>query len=152
MPDSAEGGTGSVGSDYGRAGGRAASVEIAELTHDDIRGQLSDYLDGRADAGQAARVAAHIRQCAACAAYLATLGATIDLLGALPTKNGAGALPASACWPCPTTIWPSMSLPRQRKFAPVRCCWRCQAPARRLVRRPRLLRERGSSFVRRRAG
>jgi anti-sigma factor RsiW len=83
----AEGGTGSVGSDYGRSGGRAVSVEIAELTHDDIRGQLSDYVEDALDPGQAARVAAHVRQCAACAAYLATLRATIDLLGALPTKT-----------------------------------------------------------------
>jgi len=83
----AEGGTGSVGSEYGRSGGRAASVEIAELTHDDIRGQLSDYLEDALDAGQAARVTAHLRQCAACAAYLATLGATVDILGALPTKT-----------------------------------------------------------------
>jgi anti-sigma factor RsiW len=83
----AEGGTGSVGSGYGRSGGRAASVEIAELTHDDIRGQLSDYLEDALDAGQAARVAAHVRQCADCAAYLATLRATIGLLGAFPTKT-----------------------------------------------------------------
>jgi anti-sigma factor RsiW len=61
-------------------------VEIAELTHDDIRGQLSDYVEGALDSGQAARVAAHVRQCSACAAYLATLRATIDLLGTLPTK------------------------------------------------------------------
>jgi anti-sigma factor RsiW len=83
----AEGGTGSVGPDYGRSGGRTASVEIAELTHDDIRGQLSDYLEDALDTGQAARVAAHVRQCADCAAYLATLGATISVLGALPTKT-----------------------------------------------------------------
>jgi anti-sigma factor RsiW len=62
-------------------------VEVAELTHDDIRGQLSDYVEDALDPAQAARVAAHLRQCPACAAYLATLRATIDLLGALPTKT-----------------------------------------------------------------
>jgi len=83
----AEGGTGSVGSGYGRLGGRTASVEIAELTHDEIRGQLGDYLENTLDSAPRARVAAHLRQCAACAAYLATLRATVDLLGALPTKT-----------------------------------------------------------------
>ena len=82
----AESGTGSVGSNYSRRGGRAASVEIAELTHDEIRGQLTEYLADELDETQSARVAAHLRQCASCAAYLATLRATIDLLGALPTK------------------------------------------------------------------
>jgi anti-sigma factor RsiW len=82
----AESGTGSVGPDYSRQGGRAASVEIAELTHEEIRGQLSDYLDDNLDAAQAARVSAHLRQCPSCRAYEATLRATRDLLGALPTK------------------------------------------------------------------
>ncbi len=85
-------GTGSVGSDYSRVRGRAASVEIAELTHDEIRGQLNDYLEDALDPAQAARVAAHVRQCAACAAELATLRATIDLLGTLPTKTAADAM------------------------------------------------------------
>jgi anti-sigma factor RsiW len=62
-------------------------VEIAELTHDEIRGQLTEYLADALDETQAARVVAHLRQCASCAAYLATLRATIDLLGALPTKT-----------------------------------------------------------------
>jgi anti-sigma factor RsiW len=83
----AEGGSGSVGPDYGRLGGRAASVEIAELTHDEIRGQLSEYLADALDEAQTSRIAAHLRQCAACAAYLATLRATVNLLGALPTKT-----------------------------------------------------------------
>jgi anti-sigma factor RsiW len=63
------------------------SVEIAELTHDEIRGQLTEYLADALDETQMARVAAHLRQCRGCAAYLATLRATIDLLGALPTNS-----------------------------------------------------------------
>ena len=83
----AESGTGSVGSDYNRQGGRTASVEVAELTHDEIRGQLTEYLADALDETQAARVASHLRQCSSCTAYLATLRATIDMLGAMPTKT-----------------------------------------------------------------
>ena len=83
----ADSGAGSVGSDYSRPGWRSASIEVAELTHEEVRGQLTEYLDDSLDATQTARVAAHLRQCAACAAYLATLRKTIDLLGALPTKT-----------------------------------------------------------------
>lgn len=88
----AEGGSGSVGSDYSRLGGRAASVEIAELTHDEIRGQLTEYLDDTLGAAESSRVATHLRQCAACAAYEATLRATRDLLGALLTKSAPDSL------------------------------------------------------------
>ena len=51
-----------------------------------VRGQLTEYLAGSLDAAQAARVTTHLRQCASCTAYLATLRKTIDLLGALPTQ------------------------------------------------------------------
>ena len=82
----AESGAGSVGPDYGRPGGRAASVETVELAHDDVRGQLADLLDDSLDETQTARVQAHLAQCRTCAAYLVTLRKTVDLLGALPTK------------------------------------------------------------------
>jgi anti-sigma factor RsiW len=88
----ADSGAGSVGSDYSRTGWGSASVEVAELTHEDVRGQLTEYLDGSLDAAQAARVTTHLRQCASCAAYLATLRKTIDLLGALPTQPAPGPL------------------------------------------------------------
>ena len=83
----AESGSGSVGSGYGRLGGRTASVETAELTHEDVRGQLTEFLADELDEAQTTRVANHLAQCAACRAYRDTLGATVTILNALPTKG-----------------------------------------------------------------
>jgi anti-sigma factor RsiW len=82
----AESGSGSVGFDLGRPGWRTSSVETAELTHEDVRGQLSEFLADELDEAEANRVTAHLAQCPPCARYLTTLRATVDLLGTLPTR------------------------------------------------------------------
>ena len=83
----AESGSGSVGFDPGRPGWRTTGVETAELTHEEVRGQLSEFLADALDEAQAARIADHLKQCPPCARYLASLRATVDLLGTLPTRT-----------------------------------------------------------------
>jgi anti-sigma factor RsiW len=61
-------------------------VETAELTHEEVRAELSDYLDGELDEAQRSRIAGHLARCSGCAAHLATLRRTVDLLGSLPPR------------------------------------------------------------------
>ncbi len=82
----AESGAGGMAFDASRRGWRTTGVEIAELTHEEVRGQLTDYLAHDLDGAQAARIEDHLAQCPSCTAYLATLRATVDLLGSLPTR------------------------------------------------------------------
>ena len=88
----AEGRAGGVGSEIGQRSWRAAGVETAELTHDEVRSQLSAYLAGELEEGPEARITGHLAQCSACTAYLATLRATIDLLQTLPARTPPPAL------------------------------------------------------------
>jgi anti-sigma factor RsiW len=81
----AESGSGGVSYDLGRRGWRTASVETAELTHEDVRNQGSEYLANALDPAEAARIGAHLAQCPPCSRYLASLRSTVDLLGTLPT-------------------------------------------------------------------
>jgi anti-sigma factor RsiW len=62
------------------------AVGVAELTHDIVRSQLSDFLDGSLDPSEHRRVAVHLGKCRGCSAYLATLRQTVDLLGQLPPR------------------------------------------------------------------
>ncbi len=88
----AESGASGIGFELQSRGRGAASVEIAELTHEEVRGQLTDFLASELDETSTARVADHLGQCAPCAAYLATLRATVGLLGTLPTRPAPDAL------------------------------------------------------------
>ena len=62
-------------------------VGVAELTHGAVRHQFSEYLDGSLGQIEAERLEGHLANCADCAAYLATLRSTVDLLGQLPTTT-----------------------------------------------------------------
>ena len=62
------------------------SVGIAELDHERVRGELSDYLDGELSEAERERLDHHLDGCAACAAYLRTLRQTVGLLGELPGR------------------------------------------------------------------
>ena len=81
----AEGPTsGGVGSDHSQRSRGILGLDVAELGHDEVHGQLSDFLAGALDETQAARVAGHLHNCASCASDLTTLQRTIDLLHDLP--------------------------------------------------------------------
>ena len=82
----AESESGGVGYELGRRGWRTTGVETAELAHEDVRNQGSDYLADALDPAETARIAAHVAQCPPCDRYLATLRSTTDLLGTLPTQ------------------------------------------------------------------
>ena len=72
--------------------GSSAAVGIAELTHELVRGQLSEYLDGSLGESDRRRLEGHLASCPPCAAYLNTLRATVQALGTLPAPKA----PASA--------------------------------------------------------
>jgi anti-sigma factor RsiW len=83
----AGGGADSVGSIHSAPGGRAPSVDTAELAHEEVCAELSDLLSGELDEAQQARVLDHLSHCAACAATHATLRATVDLLRTQPAHR-----------------------------------------------------------------
>lgn len=62
-------------------------VGVAEWTHGAVRDQFSEYLDGSLGQIEAERLEGHLANCADCAAYLATLRSTVDLLSQLPTTT-----------------------------------------------------------------
>jgi anti-sigma factor RsiW len=64
--------------------GMSASVRIPELTHDVVRDQLSEYLDGSLGDGDRRRIEQHVRSCRSCAAFLATLRTAVEALHELP--------------------------------------------------------------------
>jgi hypothetical protein len=65
----------------------AGTTGVAELTHDLVRGQLSDYLDDTIGETARRRVDGHLSTCQSCTAYLNTLRATVDALGQLPAPK-----------------------------------------------------------------
>jgi anti-sigma factor RsiW len=65
----------------------AGSTGVAELTHDLVRGQLSDYLDDTIGAADRRRVDGHLSICQSCSAYLNTLRATVGALSQLPAPK-----------------------------------------------------------------
>jgi len=64
-----------------------ASVGVAELTHDLVRGQFSDYLSGALGEVARRRVDGHLAVCPPCAAFLDTLRVTVRALGQLPASK-----------------------------------------------------------------
>ena len=65
----------------------ASSVGVAEVTHDLIRDQLSEYLDNSLPEGDRARVDEHLRHCGDCRAYRNTLRATSQAVSDLPREK-----------------------------------------------------------------
>lgn len=61
-------------------------VGVAEPDHEGIRALFSDHLEGPLSSGDQRRLEDHVGGCGQCSADLATLGATVDLIGHLPTK------------------------------------------------------------------
>jgi anti-sigma factor RsiW len=68
-------------------GSSASAVGVAEVTHDTIREQLSDYAENSLSDGDRARVDEHLSRCHACRAYEATLRATTHAVGSLPREK-----------------------------------------------------------------
>lgn len=66
--------------------GSQRGVGVAELGHDAIRGELSDYLDGSLSSHERERVEGHLGECADCSAYLSTLRKTVELVRTLPAQ------------------------------------------------------------------
>jgi hypothetical protein len=82
-------------SSRGAAQAASAGTSVAELTHDLVRGQLSDYLDDAIDAADRRRVDGHLSTCQSCTAYLNTLRATVRTLGQLPVPKAPSGARAS---------------------------------------------------------
>ena len=64
-----------------------SAVGVAELTHEIVRAQLSDYLDNSLPEREQARVDDHLVDCRACRAYGATLRATSQAVSNLPREK-----------------------------------------------------------------
>jgi anti-sigma factor RsiW len=71
----------------GTPAGTGASVGIAELTHDLVRGQLSDYLGDTLGEAARRRVDSHLAVCPPCVAFLDSLRVTVRALGQLPARK-----------------------------------------------------------------
>ena len=65
----------------------SASVGVAELTHELVREQLSDYLDDGLGESARRRIDGHLASCSPCAAYLRTLRATVRGVQQLPAPK-----------------------------------------------------------------
>jgi anti-sigma factor RsiW len=65
----------------------ASSIGVAEVTHDLIRDQLSEYLDNSLPEDDRARVDEHLRHCGDCRAYRNTLRATSQAVSDLPREK-----------------------------------------------------------------
>lgn len=75
-------------------GSPSGAVDVPELTHDEIRGQLSDYLDATLSESERRRVESHLATCQPCSRNRDSLRATVKGLGQLPAPKapaGAGA-------------------------------------------------------------
>jgi hypothetical protein len=71
----------------GNPASTSASVGVAELTHEMVRQQLSDYLDDALGESGRRRIDGHLAACPPCAAYLHTLRVTVRALGQLPAAK-----------------------------------------------------------------
>jgi anti-sigma factor RsiW len=63
------------------------SVGVVELTHADVRDKLTDYLDDALSASARRAVDRHLQACRPCAAFLATLRATVQVAEHLPRPS-----------------------------------------------------------------
>jgi hypothetical protein len=62
----------------------SASVGVAEVTHELVREQLSEYLDGSLGESERRRIDGHLAGCPPCVAYLDTLRVTVRGVQQLP--------------------------------------------------------------------
>jgi anti-sigma factor RsiW len=73
--------------------GRAAqaathgSVGVVELTHADVRDKLTDYLDDALPVSDRRAIDRHLQGCRPCAAFYATLRATVKVADSLPRPS-----------------------------------------------------------------
>lgn len=63
------------------------SVGVADLTHELVRGHLSDYLDDTLGEAVRHRIDQHLSNCVSCSARLETLSATVRALAQLPAPK-----------------------------------------------------------------
>jgi anti-sigma factor RsiW len=82
----ADGSAERVSAMLGQRNGRPAGVELADLSHQDVRDRLTDLLDNALDPAEAAHLWRHLAACPACAAFYRTLQRTVELLRALPAQ------------------------------------------------------------------
>jgi hypothetical protein len=68
----------------GTASTTSASVGVAELTHADVRSQVSDYLDDALGEAARHRIEKHLAMCPPCSAFLESLRLTIQAIGSVP--------------------------------------------------------------------
>ena len=64
-----------------------ASVGVAELTHADVRAQLSDYLDDALSEAARHRIDKHLAACPPCSVYLDSLRVTVRGVQQLPAAK-----------------------------------------------------------------
>jgi hypothetical protein len=64
-----------------------STVGVADVAHGVVRSRLSEYLAGTLAADERSRIDVHVAACRDCAAYLATLRATVDLVASLPVRQ-----------------------------------------------------------------
>jgi anti-sigma factor RsiW len=62
-------------------------IGVAEVTHEAVRDQLSDYVDNVLPEPDRARVNEHLHSCRSCRAYERTLRATVRALANLPREQ-----------------------------------------------------------------
>jgi anti-sigma factor RsiW len=67
--------------------GSSAAVGVVELTHDLVRAQLSEYLDGTLGESDRRRFDRHLAACLPCTAYLSTLRQTVRAVQALGSAS-----------------------------------------------------------------
>ena len=65
----------------------SASTGVAELTHAQVRDQLSEYLDGGLGEAARRRIDGHLAACPPCAVYLDTLRVTVRGTQQLPAAK-----------------------------------------------------------------
>jgi hypothetical protein len=66
------------------------SVGVADLTHETVRGNLSEYLDDSLSEALRHRIDGHLASCPTCTADLETLRATVQAVGQLPAPKAPG--------------------------------------------------------------
>ena len=69
---------------FGTSTSTTASVGVAELTHADVRAQLSDYLDDALGEAARHRIDKHLAACSPCRAFLESLRLTVKASASLP--------------------------------------------------------------------
>jgi anti-sigma factor RsiW len=62
-------------------------LDATEVTHELIRGQFTEYLDGSLGESDRRRVDTHLGTCPPCRAFLNTFRATVRALGTLPAPK-----------------------------------------------------------------